>query len=587
MDSLIHKFVHESFYSDFIAFFRIETEFFIHTYSHLFTGFPQGKPQVLLWSCTMDFFSLWDQFLEYIDKNDHQFHHMFSFDVFPLSLDNYVLTISPKRPYLVRWIEAVYKKKMETILTQLAGHPIQVAIMPPESSETSSNFPPVTEVSMPQAADPVHEEYPMADPFPETHVAREKEMPLSKDLPMVDDPFPEETAPPDFSNLTAKSADEVALPSIEDFNDPLHSPSLFADFQKETPTKSFRPNPISEENTFDTFVHGNCNEMAYQAAFAVAKTAVHPELTDRKMNPLFIYGPSGLGKTHLLHAICNYIRANKPHLSVLLVSSETFTNELIDAIQSHTMAKFRQKYRNLDFLLIDDVQFFGSRESTKLEIFNTFNELFDKQSNIIMTSDRTPADIEKLEARLQSRFSSGLVAPISPPDYEICCVILNKRAQKMNINLPKDVVDYIAGHINTNIRELEGAFNKLVTFSHFKNAPITLDFTKEALKDLIPIDNEREITIDYIIDEVCKFYGVKKEILLANGRQKKIVIPRQIAMYLCRTELNESYPTLRDAFRRKDHSTVLYACERVQKDLVTDPQTKSAVESIRRLLRGK
>ena len=201
------------------------------------------------------------------------------------------------------------------------------------------------------------------------------------------DPFPEEAAPPDFTNLKPKSADEVALPSIQD----VAQGSLFEEPKKPEAKKAkvFQSNPINEEYTFETFVHGGCNDVAYSAALAVAQAAVNPKLTDTNMNPLFIYGPSGLGKTHLLHAICNYIHEYKPELSVLFVSSETFTNELIDAIQRHATNDFRQKYRNPDFLLIDDVQFFGSRDSTKMEIFNTFNELFDKKKNIIMAYGRS------------------------------------------------------------------------------------------------------------------------------------------------------------------------------------------------------
>ena len=339
--------------------------------------------------------------------------------------------------------------------------------------------------------------------------------------------------------------------------------------------------PEMDGYTFDRFIVGPSNKFAHAAAIAVSQNP------GKAYNPLLIYGNSGLGKTHLLHAICNYIHENKPELSVLFVSSETFTNELIDAIQNHTMPKFRAKYRNLDFLLIDDVQFFGSKDATKMEIFNTFNDLFDKKKHIIMTSDRTPQDIDKLEDRLQTRFSSGLVAPISPPDYEICCIILQQRAEKLNITLPKDVVDYIASHINTNVRELEGAFNKLVTFSQIKKQTITLAFTKDALKDQIPLDNRQELTVDFIIDTVCQYYGVKKDKLLGRGRPQKIVIPRQIAMYLCRNELNESYPTLRDYFHRKDHSTVLYACERVEKDIERDPQTRASIEAIRKLLKQR
>lgn len=537
----------------------------------------------------MDFFLLWEQVLDYISKNDSQYYQMFSYDVFPTSMNDTTLVITPSKPYLVRWINGVYKGKLEQIVSSIAGKPMKVEIASPgaasnpPSPETSA--PPRTPLA-PPAPVPAPKPVPApAIPFPEEE--NPTPSPLPETPPAAADPFPEEVAPPDFSSLTPKTADQVVLPDIRNYEE-LQEPSLFEPMTGVGETKkNFQPNPVNEEYTFETFVHGNCNEIAYQAAYAVAQTATNPNQADQKMNPLFIYGPSGLGKTHLLHAICNYTHTYKPSLSVLFVSSETFTNELIDAIQNHTMPKFRAKYRNLDFLLIDDVQFFGSRDSTKMEIFNTFNELFDKKKYIIMTSDRTPSDIDKLEDRLQSRFSSGLVAPISPPDYEICCIILQKRAEKMGITLPKDVVDYIASHINTNVRELEGAFNKLVTFSHIKKEPITLPFAREALKDQIPIESGQELTVDFIIDTVCKYYGVKKEKLLGNGRPKRIVIPRQIAMYLCRNELHESYPTLRDCFKRKDHSTVLYACERVENDMAKDPQTRAAIEAIRKMLRNR
>ena len=553
-------------------------------FSQKFTGI-----HMLSKGAIMDFFLLWEQVLDYISKNDNQYYQMFSYDVFPTSMNDTTLVITPSKPYLVRWINGVYKGKLEQIVSSIAGKPMKVEIASPGAASN----PPSPETSAPPRAPlappaPVPAPKPVpapAIPFPEEE--NPTPSPLPETPPAAADPFPEEVAPPDFSSLTPKTADQVVLPDIRNYEE-LHEPSLFEPMTGVGETKkNFQPNPVNEEYTFETFVHGNCNEIAYQAAYAVAQTATNPNQADQKMNPLFIYGPSGLGKTHLLHAICNYIHTYKPSLSVLFVSSETFTNELIDAIQNHTMPKFRAKYRNLDFLLIDDVQFFGSRDSTKMEIFNTFNELFDKKKYIIMTSDRTPSDIDKLEDRLQSRFSSGLVAPISPPDYEICCIILQKRAEKMGITLPKDVVDYIASHINTNVRELEGAFNKLVTFSHIKKEPITLPFAREALKDQIPIESGQELTVDFIIDTVCKYYGVKKEKLLGNGRPKRIVIPRQIAMYLCRNELHESYPTLRDCFKRKDHSTVLYACERVENDMAKDPQTRAAIEAIRKMLRNR
>lgn len=532
----------------------------------------------------MDFFQLWDQILDYIDQYDHPYYDMFSNEVFPISMTENTLTISPKNKRRKPWIENVYKGKLEKIIFNITGKQLSIEI-----SDIMNQ--PAEPAPMPPSPEAVASKKQAAEseaPFPmarETADTPYENTPAPLPEPDIDDPFPKEAMPPDFSKLKPMTADEVPLPDIRE----LGETSLFDAPVRSEPKKrnAFLPNPVNEEYTFSTFVHGNCNEIAFQAAYAVAKTADHPDQADQKMNPLFIYGPSGLGKTHLLHAICNYIHENKPELSVLFVSSETFTNELIDAIQNHTMPKFRAKYRNLDFLLIDDVQFFGSKDATKMEIFNTFNDLFDKKKHIIMTSDRTPQDIDKLEDRLQTRFSSGLVAPISPPDYEICCIILQQRAEKLNITLPKDVVDYIASHINTNVRELEGAFNKLVTFSQIKKQTITLAFTKDALKDQIPLDNRQELTVDFIIDTVCQYYGVKKDKLLGRGRPQKIVIPRQIAMYLCRNELNESYPTLRDYFHRKDHSTVLYACERVEKDIDRDPQTRASIEAIRKLLKQR
>ncbi len=528
----------------------------------------------------MDFFTLWDQVLDHIDQYDPSYSAMFCNEVFPISMTEDRLTISVKNKRRKPWIENVYKGKLEKIIFDLTQKHISIEV-------AASDEPPAPKVT------PVHEpyhEYAIAEeaaPFPafSESASTYENAPVKDPVIHEEAPFPE-AAVPDFSNLKPMSADQVALPDIH----ALEETSLFDAPAKSEPKKkndAFLPNPVNEEYTFDTFVHGNCNEVAFAAAHSVAEAAIHPEEADQQMNPLFIYGPSGLGKTHLLHAICNYIHANKPEMSVLFVSSETFTNELIDAIQNRTMPKFRSKYRNLDFLLIDDVQFFGSKDATKMEIFNTFNDLFDKKKHIIMTSDRTPADIDKLEDRLQTRFSSGLVAPISPPDYEICCIILQQRAEKLGLTLDKDVVDYIASHINTNVRELEGAFNKLVTFARIKKKPITLDFTKDALKDQIPLDGNQELTVDFIIDTVCQYYGVKKDKLLGKGRPQKIVIPRQMAMYLCRKELNESFPSLRDHFHRKDHSTVLYACERVEKDLEKNPQTRATLDAIRKLLKQR
>lgn len=493
----------------------------------------------------MNLFTLWGFILEYIKKNDPQYYEMFYKKIFPSLLDEKELTIITQDPYLVSWIEALYKTKLETIISEKLNKPMKIVILSKEDHEEKKS-----------------------EKIPD-FMEEEK-------LPLMDEVKP--YSPPENILINIpKNSQDIVLPSIQNYSKQTKV--------KEKPVYK-SPNPINTEHTFETFVHGNCNEMAFQSALSVAQMAVNMEEMDKKMNPLFIYGPSGLGKTHLLHAICNYIRENAPHLSYIFVSSETFTNELIASIKSNSMPKFREKYRNPDYLLIDDVQFFGSKNSSKMEIFNTFNTLFDNKKHIILTSDRTPSDIEELEDRIQTRFSSGLIVPISPPDYEICSIILEKRAEKEGINIPSEVINYIAEHINTNVRELDGAFNKLVTYAKVQKKEMTLEFAKETLKDQIPLEQNREITPEIIINTVCNKFNVKKENLLGKGRPKNIVIPRQIAMYLCRKELNLSFPILRDIFKRKDHSTILYACERVEKDIAKDNETKRIIEELSNMLKN-
>lgn len=492
----------------------------------------------------MNLFILWGYILEYIKKNDPQYYEMFYKKIFPSNLNENDLTIIAQDPYLVSWIDALYKSKLENFLTAKLQKPMHLIVLCKEEHEEKTKE---------------------VEKIPDF---------MNDELPLMDN---EETftPPENIMNLIDENSENYVLPKIE---------NISQNANKTHEKKKFTsPNPINAEHTFETFVHGNCNEMAFQSALSIAQMATNAREMDEKMNPLFIYGPSGLGKTHLLHAICNYIHKHAPHLSYLFVSSETFTNELITSIKSNTMHKFREKYRSPDYLLIDDVQFFGSKNSSKMEIFNTFNTLFDNKKHIILTSDRTPSDIEELEDRIQTRFSSGLIVPISPPDFEICSIILEKRAEKDKINIPAEVINYIAEHINTNVRELDGAYNKIRSYSRMQNKEITLDFAKETLKDQIPIDT-RELTADIIINTVCSKFNVKKEHLLGKGRPKNIVIPRQIAMYLCREKLGLSFPQLRDIFKRKDHSTVLYACERVEKDMQKDIETKNTIEELDKIL---
>lgn len=510
----------------------------------------------------MDLFTLWGLMLDQIRQQNPQYYPMFSKQIFPVSYtESESLLLRPSEPWLSGWITNIYKDTLEGMVQKITGHACVILL---QGEDT--NIPEQMDSSYPEREDAAK----ISESSPEEN------QPVS-DIPA---PFPEtaDIIPPDPSKIKPMPAEKVDLPSIR-------TSSLFKENSEKSVSKNHR-DIVNEEYTFENFVPGLCNDFAQSSALAVAKFCTDPAHADFSYNPLFIYGPSGTGKTHLLHAISNYVRSHAPSIKVLFVSSETFTNDLIDSIRNFTMNKFREKYRNQDYLLIDDVQFFGSRDSSKMEIFNTFNDLYSRKKFIIMSSDRTPADIEKLEDRLKSRFSSGIISPISPPDYEFCIALLRKRVASDHIDFPEEVIQYMAENIQTNVREIEGAYNKLTSFSRIRNHPITLDFAIEALKDQISVPSHYALTVDTIIDTVCDYYHVKREQILGKGRPKRIVIPRQMAMYICRTELNESFPSLRDHFKRSDHTTVLYSCDRVQKELENNPKVRADLEAIKRKLKA-
>jgi chromosomal replication initiator protein dnaA len=401
-------------------------------------------------------------------------------------------------------------------------------------------------------------------------------------------------AVPDFMNIKPQNPEEVKLPSILDNPSSIRHSAV--PLPVESPEKKF---PYKfDDYTFDNFVHGNCNEIAFQSAHAIALSC--EEYTDSpdnhyskkkpeasNYNPLFIYGPSGLGKTHLLLAISNYVKTHRPDLSVLFVTSENFTNELIESIRSGKMQEFREKYRTVDYLLIDDIQFFnGTKESSRMEIFNTFNAIADNDNYIITTSDRTPSDLKDFHERLITRFSSGMIAHISPPDFEICSIILQRKAERIHIDMPEEVISFIAGNINSSVRELEGAFKQVVGYCQIKNVPLTLENARDALADIIKVDLYSHLSAETIIDTVCKYYNVKKEQVLGKSRPKNVVIPRQMAMYIAREELNDSFPSLEKYFN-KDHSTIVHAYERVQKELKNNDRTRKELKDILILLKRK
>ena len=336
---------------------------------------------------------------------------------------------------------------------------------------------------------------------------------------------------------------------------------------------------LNPKYTFDTFVGGANNNLAHAASLAVA------ESPGEIYNPLFIYGGVGLGKTHLMHAIAHFILKNNPSSKILYVTSETFTNELIDAIRNKnniTTTEFREKYRNNDVLLIDDIQFIIGKESTQEEFFHTFNTLYESKKQIIISSDKPPKEIETLEERLRSRFEWGLTVDIQSPDYETRMAILRKKEEMEGYNIDNEVIKYIATNIKSNIRELEGALTKIVALSRLNKCDITLELAEEALKDIISPNAQREVTPDLIIQIVSDHYGLTPLDISSQKRNKEIVYPRQIVMYLCRNMTDTPLQTIGRYLGGRDHTTIIHGSEKIAGDIKKDDTLKNTIEILKK-----
>ncbi|WP_195574029.1 chromosomal replication initiator protein DnaA [Paenibacillus sp. 1001270B_150601_E10] len=348
-----------------------------------------------------------------------------------------------------------------------------------------------------------------------------------------------------------------------------HTPPPRAAMQEEPVSNILNP-----KYTFDTFVIGSNNRFAHAASLAVA------EAPAKAYNPLFLYGGVGLGKTHLMHAIGHYILEHNPKSRVVYTTSEKFMNEFINAIRDNRGESFRNKYRNIDILLIDDIQFLAGKESTQEEFFHTFNALHNDNKQIVISSDRPPKEIETLEERLRSRFEWGLITDIQPPDLETRIAILRKKAKADNLDIPNEAMVYIANQINTNIRELEGALTRVVAYSTMTNQDITTHLTAEALKDIIPTGRPKMITIQDIQQRVGEYYGLRLEDFKARKRTKAIAFPRQIAMYLSRELTDYSLPKIGEAFGGRDHTTVIHAHEKITQSLNHDQELYKVVQNL-------
>ena len=339
------------------------------------------------------------------------------------------------------------------------------------------------------------------------------------------------------------------------------------------PQKPFVTN-LSPRYTFDNFVVGNSNRFAKAAAMAVANNPAFA------YNPFFLFSDSGLGKTHLMNAIGNQIRKNHPDMKILYISSETFTNELIESVEHNRLEAFREKYRSIDVLLIDDIQFLRNRESTQEEFFHTFNTLEKANKQIIISSDRPPAELDTLEERMISRFNSGLTADIQHPDLETRMAILQNLAHTDKVPFPNDVILLIASSITSNIRELEGAYNRVCAYSTVSKEPITLELCRSALKELNLLDTPQFVTVDAIQQQVADHFRLHRAELIEKKRTRRVAVPRMIAIYLTKEMAGLSLKKIGECFGGRDHSTIIHACEKIQKDRQENPELNREIDAL-------
>ena len=373
-----------------------------------------------------------------------------------------------------------------------------------------------------------------------------------------------------FNFITNKDCNISIVSQDEIEQDDSTSPSLGSSYGNSNPT-------LNPKYTFDTFVVGNNNRFAHAAALAVA------EAPSTSYNPLFLYGGVGLGKTHLMHAIGNAILRKNRDANILYVTSEKFTNQLINSIKDNSNEQFRNKYRNIDVLLIDDIQFIAGKERVQEEFFHTFNSLHENGNQIILSSDRPPKDIPLLEDRLKSRFEWGLIADIQSPDYETRLAILRKKAQLDNINISDDILSNIATKIDTNIRELEGTLNKLIAKASLTNSPITAEMAEKAINDIIA-QQEKIFSAEFVQDTVAKYFNIDVKDIRGSKRNNEVAFPRQIAMFLCRKVAQMSLPQIGKDFGKRDHTTVMHACNKIEQEIKDNLNTKLIVDSIESLL---
>lgn len=379
-----------------------------------------------------------------------------------------------------------------------------------------------------------------------------------------------------FNFITNKTCDIKIVEKSD-----LHTiESLAEETEDYTQSETYANTFLNPKYTFESFVVGENNKFAHAAALAVSESPA------ASYNPLFIYGGVGLGKTHLMHAIGNKILENNPNTKILYVTTENFSNEIVNAIKdgNHKNELFRKKYRNIDVLLIDDIQFLADRKTGQNEFFHTFNTLRENNKQVIISSDRPPRDLPLIEERLKSRFEWGLIADVSMPDYETRLAILRKKVQLENILIDDYILSVIATKINSNVRELEGALTKITAFASLVHSPITIEIAEKSINE-IALQKEKIVSASYIQEIVAKYFNIEKSDLVSTKKSNDIVYPRQIAMYLCRTSANMSFPQIGRDFGKKDHTTVMHACNKIETEIKQNTNTKLIVDSLKNIIR--
>jgi chromosomal replication initiator protein len=471
-----------------------------------------------------------------------------------MSLDNGIATIGTNSPFHKERLENRYMAPVRRSLGDVVGFPVQVRFVIAPSQ-------PVRPVPMPVTSDAGFE------PDDDLDGAE-----VSDELPAASNGVHAEAMPGGMAQ--AAPDDQYLYGSWHD------------EKQRTTPPKATqlslssatRTGMLNPRYTFFSFIVGSSNRLAHAASLAVSD---HPA---QAYNPLFLYGGVGLGKTHLLHAIGNYVLDHDPEINVLYVSSEKFTNDLINTIRRQQTEEFRIRYRNIDVLLIDDIQFIAGKDATQEEFFHTFNTLHSANKQIVISSDRPPKAIVTLEERLRSRFEWGLIVDIQPPDLETRTAILRAKAEQVSIHVPPDVIDFLAHKIQSNIRELEGCLNRVAAFAQLNQTPVTVEVATAALAELLNDTRRKRITPDMVLRTVGEFYGVEVSVLQGRGRSRNIVVPRQVAMYLLREETGSSLVEIGNLLGGRDHTTVIYGCEKMAEEISTDTRLRNEVMAIREKL---